>query len=145
MNYNNYIKNTVVPKYQALGKHVTTVNEYANLLTNPSDLTSIDASLFTDSAHLQPAGYDRLAQTWFTGIEAVVPVPEPSSLSLLAGLGLLLAARACWHVCRQALGLSRVACVKRTEDHTGAFHAPYNYNSQFDKNSITPQDEAAPR
>ena len=110
VSYNSYIKNTVVPKYQALGDHVTTVDQYSNLLTNPSDLTSINASLFTDTAHLQPAGYDRLAQTWFTGIEAVLPVPEPGSLSLLASLGLLLAGRACWQVCRREKGDSPPLC-----------------------------------
>jgi lysophospholipase L1-like esterase len=101
VNYNNYIKNTVVPKYQALGKHVTTVDQYSNLLTNKNNLTSIDASLFTDSAHLRPVAYDRLAQTWLAGIQAVASVPEPGSLSLVAGCGLFLAARACWRARRR--------------------------------------------
>jgi hypothetical protein len=101
VNYNNYIKNTLVPFYVAQGKHVSTVDQYVNLLTNKNNLTSIDTSLFTDSAHLRPVGYDRLAHTWLAGIEAVSPVPEPGSLSLLAAFGLLLAVRTCWRACRR--------------------------------------------
>lgn len=100
--YNNYIKNTVVPKYVALGKNVTTVDQYVNLLTNPSNPTSIDASLICpDGAHLRPEANERLGATWFTGIQAVAPIPEPSTLALLVGFGLLLAARTCWRVRRR--------------------------------------------
>ena len=76
VDYNNYIKNTVVPKYAALGKNVTVVDQYVNLLTNPADLKSVDASLFTDSAHMKPVANERMAQTWYQGIRAVVPGPE---------------------------------------------------------------------
>jgi hypothetical protein len=77
--YNNYIKNTLVPFYVAHGKHVSTVDQYANLLTNKNDLTSIDTSLYCDSAHLTPTANERLAQTWFTGIQAVVPGASPGA------------------------------------------------------------------
>ena len=73
--YNSYIRNTVVPKYQALGKNVTTVDQFANLLTPGG---TIDSSLICpDGAHLRPAANERLAQTWFQGIEAVASAPEP--------------------------------------------------------------------
>ena len=63
--YNSYIRNTVVPKYQALGKNVTTVDQFANLLTPGG---AIDTSLICpDGAHLRPAANERLAQTWFDG------------------------------------------------------------------------------
>jgi lysophospholipase L1-like esterase len=92
--YNNYIKNTLVPYYAGQGKHVTTVNQYANFLTPGG---AIDTSLYSNIIHPNAAGYDRMAATWFAGIKAVVP--EPSSLVLLAILGFALAGRARWHVC----------------------------------------------
>ena len=104
VDYNNYIKNTVVPKYQALGKNVTTVDQYTPFLTNPNNPASMDPSLFIplpDGVHLRPAGNELLAETWFEGIKAVAPVPEPSALSLLGGLGLLLVARTWWRAGRQ--------------------------------------------
>jgi lysophospholipase L1-like esterase len=73
--YNSYIRNTVVPKYRALGKNVTTVDQFANLLTPGG---AIDTSLICpDGAHLRPAANELLAQTWFEGIEAAMSVPEP--------------------------------------------------------------------
>ena len=97
VNYNSYIKNTMVPAYQAQGKHVTTVDQYVNLLTNENDLASIDTSLYCDSAHMQPTANERLAVTWFAGIQEVAPVPEPSVMCLLVIFGLLLGAHACRH------------------------------------------------
>jgi hypothetical protein len=34
--------------------------------------------------HPNPSGYDRMAETWFNQIQAVAPVPEPTTLSRLA-------------------------------------------------------------
>lgn len=85
INYNNYIRNTLVPHYQSLGKNVTMVDQYVNFLTNPDYLGTIDQTLFSNGInHPDRDGYDRMAQTWFNGIQAVVP--EPTSLVLL-GLG----------------------------------------------------------
>jgi lysophospholipase L1-like esterase len=65
VNYNNYIKNTMVPAYQALGKNVTTVDLYAPFLTDPGDLTSIDTSLFSNGInHPNAAGYNLMAHAW---------------------------------------------------------------------------------
>jgi lysophospholipase L1-like esterase len=67
VDYNTYIRDTLVPSYQAQGKYVTTVNQYANLLTNGS----IDPSLFSNGInHPNAVAYDRMAQTWFAGIQA---------------------------------------------------------------------------
>ncbi len=74
--YNSYIRNTVVPKYQALGSNVTTVDQFANFLTTGG---AIDTSLFCpDNAHLRPAANELLSQTWFDGIVGAPPVvPQP--------------------------------------------------------------------
>ena len=95
--YNNYIKNTLVPNYAGQGYHVTTVDQYANFLKSDG---TIDPSLYSNIIHPDVGGYALMANTWFAGIQAVT-APEPSSLSLLAILGILLAGRACWHSCRQ--------------------------------------------
>lgn len=92
VNYNNYIRDTLVPNYQALGKHVTYVDQYVNFLNNPSDLTSIKQSLFSNGInHPSNPGYDLMAETWFEGIQEIAVVPEPSSFALLglAAVGLL--------------------------------------------------------
>jgi hypothetical protein len=94
VNYNTYIRDTLVPTYQGLGKNVTLVDQYVNFLTDSNDLTSIDQSLFSNGInHPDNDGYDLMAQTWFDGITTVTSVPEPSSLGLFAaalgGFGLL--------------------------------------------------------
>jgi acyl-CoA thioesterase I len=69
--YNNYIKNTLVPHFQEQGKHVTTVDQYANFLSAGG---AIDKTLYANGSGVHPnvAGYARIAQTWFAGIQAVV-------------------------------------------------------------------------
>ena len=84
VDYNTTIRDTLVPAYQALGANVTLVDQYANFLTDTSDLTSIDQSLFSNGInHPSNPGYDLMAQTWFDGIEAAL-VPEPATLALVA-------------------------------------------------------------
>ncbi len=92
VDYDDYILDTLVPYYyDALGDHVTTVDQYANLLTNGT----IDPTKFSNGInHPTNAVYGQMAQTWFQGIEAVDPppaTPEPSTLTLLAAgaIGLL--------------------------------------------------------
>jgi len=66
--YNNYIKDTLVPYFAGLGKFVTTVNQYTNLCVPGT--TNIDASLFANGInHPNAVAYDRMAQTWFAGIQ----------------------------------------------------------------------------
>jgi lysophospholipase L1-like esterase len=84
VHYNNYIKNTLVPAFTSQGKHVSTVDQYSNLLTTGG---AIDQSLFANGVnHPNAAAYDKLAQTWFGGIQALgtlatSPLPAPSVLS----------------------------------------------------------------
>ena len=77
VDYNSYIRNTLVPSYQARGKHVSTVNQYTNLLTNGV----IDPSLFSNGInHPNAVAYDRMAQTWYDGM--LVSIPRELQISL---------------------------------------------------------------
>lgn len=70
VDYNSWIRNTLLPKYQGMGKNVTMVNQYAPFLTNPTDLTTINQPLFSNGInHPSNVGYDRMAQVWFAGVE----------------------------------------------------------------------------
>lgn len=70
VDYNSYIRNTLVPSFQAQGKHVSTVNQYTNLLANGV----IDSSLFSNGInHPNAVVYDRMAQTWYDGLLASIP------------------------------------------------------------------------
>lgn len=70
--YNNYIRNTLVPTLAASGKNISTVNQYANFLTNPADNTSIDASKFSNGInHPTNAGYALMANTWLPAITSL--------------------------------------------------------------------------
>jgi hypothetical protein len=65
VDYNTCIRNTLVPSFQARGKHVSTVNQYTNLLTNGV----IDPSFFSNGInHPNAVAYDRMAQTWYDGM-----------------------------------------------------------------------------
>lgn len=94
--YNNYIKDSVMPLYPASsGYHVTLVDQYSGFMNTNG---TINTSLLIDDygVHLTPEGNELVAQVWFDGIQAVAPVPEPTTLSLAIGLGVVLAARAYW-------------------------------------------------
>ncbi len=77
VDYNTYIRDTLVPYYQGLGKKVTLVDQYAQFLSNPGDLTSINQSLFSNGInHPTNVGYAKMAQVWFNGIKALGIGPE---------------------------------------------------------------------
>jgi lysophospholipase L1-like esterase len=72
VDYNTWIRDTLVPAQQALGRKVTVVDQYAPFLSNPTDLTSIDQALFSNEInHPSNPGYDKMAQVWFDAIEAL--------------------------------------------------------------------------
>jgi len=74
--YNTYIRDVLVPHFAAQGRHVTTVNQYANMLVPGT--TKIDGSLFSNGInHPNAVVYDRMAETWFRGIQALgLPGPQ---------------------------------------------------------------------
>jgi hypothetical protein len=78
--YNNYIRRALVPHFAAQGELVTTVDQYANMLVPGT--TKIDGTLFSNGInHPNAVVYDRMAQTWFNGIQALnlpaVPAAAP--------------------------------------------------------------------
>jgi lysophospholipase L1-like esterase len=76
--YNNYIKDTLVPSLTSQGKLVTTVDQYAPFLTDGQ----IDPSLYSNAInHPSAVGYQRMAQNWFDGIMSLgaithTPLPD---------------------------------------------------------------------
>lgn len=70
--YNNWIRDTLVPKYQAMGKKVTLVDQYTPFLTNPANNTAINQSLFSNGInHPNNQGYDLMAAAWFNALDAL--------------------------------------------------------------------------
>jgi hypothetical protein len=75
--YSNYIKNRLVPHYSALGKNVSTVDQYSNFGSG----TSVNSSLYSNGInHPNASGYDMMAQTWCNGIQALGPIVPSSPL-----------------------------------------------------------------
>ena len=73
VDYNTYIRETLVPSFQAQGKRITTVDQYANLLKDGA----IDPSLFSNGInHPGSVAYERMAQTWYEGISAFPGLPD---------------------------------------------------------------------
>ena len=72
IDYNSYIRDTLIPHYQAIGRKVTLVDQYAPFLKDPSDLNSIDTSLFSNGInHPSNDGYHKMAQVWLDGIASL--------------------------------------------------------------------------
>lgn len=77
VDYNSYIRDKLVPKYSGLKKSIATVDQYKHFLTNPSDPKSINPALFSNGInHPDTATYDLMADTWFAGIQAMLPAPS---------------------------------------------------------------------
>jgi lysophospholipase L1-like esterase len=71
--YNQYIRETLVPKLVAEGKKVATVDQYENFLEGGA----INPKLFANGInHPDAVAYDQMAQTWFEGIAALYPPPK---------------------------------------------------------------------
>lgn len=70
---NNFIRDTLVPAFQAQGNRVGTVDQYAHLLTGGV----IDPSLFANQLnHPGNMAFDHMAQTWYVGIQAALTAPS---------------------------------------------------------------------
>ena len=78
--YNEQIENVIVPKYEALGRDITFIDQYSNFVNGDG---SIRAELLPDAVHPNQTGYNLMADTWFAAIQTV---PEPSAM-LLAAFG----------------------------------------------------------
>lgn len=90
--YNNHIRDELVPDLVASGHSVSTVDLYTMFLDDPNDPTSIGSGLHANQInHPTNEMYDQMAEAWFDGINS--SVPEPSSASLLLVGGLLLSRR----------------------------------------------------
>ena len=76
--YNDYIRNKLVPHFAGVGKRVTTVDQYANLLVPGT--TNIDRALFANGInHPLNIVYQRMAETWFQGIQTLkLPKAKPA-------------------------------------------------------------------
>jgi hypothetical protein len=73
--YNDYIKNTLVTTYANQGRKISTVDQYSNFLT---DGGAIDSSLYSNGInHPNATGYDRMAATWYSGLQALGPIAAP--------------------------------------------------------------------
>ena len=66
--YNSYIQNTLVPKYQSLGRKVRFVDQYQNFVNTDG---TIKTALLPDGVHPNQTGYDLMADTWFAVIQAL--------------------------------------------------------------------------
>lgn len=77
VDFNKYIRESLVPAFTAQGKHVTTVDQYSNFGSG----TTVDSSLYSNGInHPSAAGYEKMAQTWFSGIQALkLPAMPPAS------------------------------------------------------------------
>lgn len=73
VDFNIYIRDTLVPSYKSQGKHVSTVDQYTNMM----EKDSIDTKRFSNGInHPNAEAYERMAQTWFDGIVRVRPLVE---------------------------------------------------------------------
>jgi lysophospholipase L1-like esterase len=80
--YNEYIRDALVPKLKERGVKISTVDQYVNFLKDPNDLKSIDLSRFSNHInHPDPVGYDRMAKSWYREIESLrAPVEKMKTI-----------------------------------------------------------------
>lgn len=84
--YNSYIREKLVPSYQKQGKHVSTVDQYANFSVKNG---KVEPTLFSNGInHPTAVQYELMAQTWLAGIYALKPqrVPSPKVKKSAAGM-----------------------------------------------------------
>lgn len=71
LDYNAFIRETLVPSYRRQGKRVTTVDQFANFRPQNG---AVDPALFANAInHPTAAQYDRMARTWH---DAIVALPR---------------------------------------------------------------------
>jgi lysophospholipase L1-like esterase len=76
VDYNVYIRDTLVPSYKSQGKRVSTVDQYANLIVKDA----IETTRYSNGInHPNAETYERMAQTWFDGMVLVRPLDNSKS------------------------------------------------------------------
>lgn len=91
--YNDFIRNTLIPTMNVQGRRVSTVDQYSLFINGDN---TINASLFSNgSNHPNNAAYDLMAENWFQGMKnlGLVSVPEPAT-PLFAVFAMLVLSRA---------------------------------------------------
>ena len=79
VDFNFFIRTTLVPSFKAQGKRVTTVDQYANLMAD----RAIDPSRYSNGInHPNSSTYERIAQTWFDGIALIRPLNAPKNMKI---------------------------------------------------------------
>ena len=82
---NRFIRETLVPDFVARGAKVSTVDQFANFVSNPNDSAG-DPSLYSNGYnHPNAKGYQRMAQTWFNEIQrqrSLAPVKKANDRNL---------------------------------------------------------------
>jgi hypothetical protein len=84
VDYNAFLRDTLIPAFRAEGKHVSTVDQYSHLLS----AGEIDPSLFSNGLnHPDNKTYDRMAQTWYVGIQAALTSSSSVTFTSIASSG----------------------------------------------------------
>jgi hypothetical protein len=91
VDYNTYIRESLVPDYKALGRNISTVDMYPLFLSNTNDVSTVVQGYLSNGInHPTNEKYDEMAQEWFDGIwrlglldPTVLRIqPEPGALRL---------------------------------------------------------------
>lgn len=70
LDYNTYIRETLVPTYAGKGHTISTVDLYKLFLADPEDPQSIDPRRLSNRMnHPTNSLYEKMAESWFQGIE----------------------------------------------------------------------------
>jgi acyl-CoA thioesterase I len=71
--YNTFIRQELVPKYQKQGRTILTVDQYKHSLLDPKDPKSIDKKRLSNRInHPTNEIYEKMAQSWFQGIKILL-------------------------------------------------------------------------
>jgi hypothetical protein len=73
LSYNSHIRKKLVPTFSAKGHAISTVDQYTHFLTKPEDPQSIDATRLSNGRnHPTNQLYEKMAESWFQGIESLL-------------------------------------------------------------------------
>jgi len=79
---NMQIRDVIVPKYDSLGDNVFFVDQYSNFVDASGKIIHVSPDAF--GSHPDQIGYDLMGDTWAAALQQAAPVPEPTTLLLLA-------------------------------------------------------------